>query len=341
MKLLCEHTVTDESGMLLMRSKLRAVSRRMGYSSVKMEHMELVYSELVTNQIKFAQGSGVLQLWETKAPHTALDLFALDYGPGIKNLQNASDDGFTTAGTMGKGLGTIKRLCCDHAIYSLSSSGTADNRWHGVAVWVRFHLGKTNGQSPIQYGYYLRPYQDAIHNGDHIYVDSADGCVRWLHLDGLGHGKNAADAVKGLGDLVQLDEPIERRLKILNARLNNGRGAVAILADVDSKAQNVKVSGVGDMACYVISNGARHNIAVAPGVLGHAHRTAEVTSESFPPKALVLTASDGIRRSWNLEMFPGLWRLHPQFIAFLLGYTLGRNSDDKSLMVLRTTTQQQ
>ncbi|MEE8342932.1 MAG: hypothetical protein V3R51_03945 [Gammaproteobacteria bacterium] len=339
MKLLCEHTVTDESGMLLMRSKLRAVSRRMGFPSVKVEQMELVYSELVTNQIKYAQSSGVVQLWETKSPHAALDLFALDYGPGIENLQNASDDGFTTAGTMGKGLGTIQRLCCDHAIYSLPDNKSTDNKWHGVAVWARFHQSKTNGHDKIQYGHYLRSYQDGLHNGDNIYINSANGCVRWLHLDGLGHGKNAADVVRGLGDLVHIDEPIEKRLKILNARLNNGRGAVAILADVDSNAHNVKVSGVGDMACYVIANGARHNIAVAPGVLGHAHRTTEVTSEPFPPQALLLTASDGIRRSWSMEMFPGLWRLHPQFIAFLLGYTLGRNSDDKSLMVLRTSTQ--
>jgi len=110
MKLLIEQGAKGDSGVVLLRSKLRAVSRRMGFNDLKREQMELVCNEMVTNQNKFAEGNGLVQIWETAHPKPALDLFALDYGKGILNIKAAVEDGFTTAGTMGKGLGAIRRL---------------------------------------------------------------------------------------------------------------------------------------------------------------------------------------------------------------------------------------
>ena len=68
MKLLIEQGAKGDSGVVLLRSKLRAVSRRMGFSDLKREHMELVCNEMVTNQNKFAEGNGLVQIWETAHP---------------------------------------------------------------------------------------------------------------------------------------------------------------------------------------------------------------------------------------------------------------------------------
>ena len=53
MKLLIEQGAKGDSGVVLLRSKLRAVSRRMGFNDLKREQMELVCNEMVTNQNKF------------------------------------------------------------------------------------------------------------------------------------------------------------------------------------------------------------------------------------------------------------------------------------------------
>ncbi|MBI3574809.1 MAG: hypothetical protein HY083_04055, partial [Gammaproteobacteria bacterium] len=87
MKLLIEQGAKGDSGVVLLRSKLRAVSRRMGFNDLKREQMELVCNEMVTNQNKFAQGNGLVQIWETALPRPALDLFAFDYGKGILNIK--------------------------------------------------------------------------------------------------------------------------------------------------------------------------------------------------------------------------------------------------------------
>ncbi|MHB8551881.1 MAG: ATP-binding protein, partial [Acidiferrobacterales bacterium] len=96
-RLLVEQSVKSESGQVLLRSKLRAVSRRMGFSQIARERMELVCNEMVTNQMKFANGSGLVQIWEMHVPQPALDIFALDYGPGIPDVELAQRDGVTTA----------------------------------------------------------------------------------------------------------------------------------------------------------------------------------------------------------------------------------------------------
>jgi len=60
----------------------------------------VVAAELVSNQVKHARSRGMLQIWQQPGP--ALDLVALDFGPGIPNLVLAQQDGYSTANTLGK-----------------------------------------------------------------------------------------------------------------------------------------------------------------------------------------------------------------------------------------------
>ncbi|MBI3778738.1 MAG: SpoIIE family protein phosphatase [Gammaproteobacteria bacterium] len=335
MKLLIEQGAKGDSGVVLLRSKLRAVSRRMGFSDLKREQMELVCNEMVTNQNKFADGNGLVQIWETAHPGPALDLFAFDYGKGIPNIKAAQQDGYTTAGTMGKGLGAIRRLSSESEIYSIAEEYAGENPWHGTAVWARFHQDDHDAALPHQIGSYARSYQDSAFNGDLIQVRCGPHKTRWLHMDGLGHGREAAEVVEGIGYFLDDETPVDGLMQRLSQRLQGTRGAVAMICEVDAVEQTFKVCGVGDMVAYLISSGDKKAISFSPGVLGHAHRTPETTTLSFPPQALLLTASDGLRRSITLRTFPELWRLHPQMIALVLGQVMGRHNDDRSVFTIR------
>jgi len=309
----------------------------MGYSDVLRERVELVAKELMSNQRKFAEGSGLMQVWETREPYPALDLFALDYGPGIAHLPDAMEDGFTTARTMGKGLGAVRRLAHESEFFTIPKGVSPGAPWHGMSAWVRFYLDTPSKPPRYEFGCYLRAYQDNVHNGDFIDLKVNDRRLQWLHMDGLGHGKPAYDATRYAEDLMQDDRTPMDTMERLSNSLAGTRGAVAMAAELDFDSQSGSVCGVGDMAAYTVCNGRKNEISFAPGVLGHEHRRVEETRVDFPRQALFITASDGIRRSWNLRTFPGLWRLHPQLIALFLGNTTGRGSDDKSLFVIRTT----
>jgi anti-sigma regulatory factor (Ser/Thr protein kinase) len=335
MKLLIEQGAKGDSGVVLLRSKLRAVSRRMGFSDLKREHMELVCNEMVTNQNKFAEGKGLVQIWEASDPVPALDLFAFDYGKGILNVQNAVRDGYTTAGTMGKGLGAIRRLSDQSEIYSLPVEQAGDSDWHGTAVWSRFYRHDSDPEYLHDLGVYTRAYQDSTFNGDLIQIRTGESKTRWLHLDGLGHGREAAEVAEGIGYFLDGETPVDALMQRLSVRLQGTRGAVAMIAEVDHTSRHMTVCGVGDMVAYLISCGEKKAISFSPGVLGHAHRSLETFRFPFPDQALLITASDGLRRSMTLRTFPDLWRLHPQIIALVLGQVLGRHNDDRSVFTLR------
>jgi hypothetical protein len=67
--------------------------------------------------------------------------------------------------------------------------------------------------------------------------------------------------------------------------------------------------------------------------LGREHRSATDVQIDFAKKNVIVTASDGIRRNWDVANFVGLFNQHPQLIAYTLGNIMGRISDDQSICV--------
>lgn len=334
--LMLEQPGKGESAQVLTRARLRAVSRRMGFNDTLREHMELVCNEVMTNQNKYAHGNGFVQIWEVHHPSPALDIFAMDYGPGIPNLAAAMQDGYTTSGTLGKGLGAIRRLSSESEFYSVPAALSGSTPWQGMAVWARFYPRAADRPPAYQLGCYLRAYESSGHNGDLIRAEVHGQRLRWLHLDGLGHGREAADAVRPGDDGLDADTPMPQLLRRLSENLRGGRGAVGMACEVDADARTLTSCGVGDLGGFLVCNGERRAIGAVAGILGHSHGRIEPATLAFPPQALLLTASDGLRQNWSLHSFPELWRLHPQLIALVLGQALGRNNDDKSAFVVRT-----
>ncbi len=54
-------------------------------------------------------------------------MLALDKGKGIENVTAALQDGYSTAGTPGNGLGAMSRLAGTFQVYSSSGHGTGGN----------------------------------------------------------------------------------------------------------------------------------------------------------------------------------------------------------------------
>lgn len=333
-RLVLEQPTLEESGQILARSKLRAVMHRMGFADVRRETAELVCTEMLTNQIKYAEGSGLFQIWETLHPTPAIELFAIDYGPGIADLTRAHEDGFTTSGSMGRGLGAIRRLADQSAVYSVTRERREERPWSGVAVWARF-LKTRLPETAIPVGAFMRAYRDACDNGDCICATLEAGQVRWLHLDGLGHGTEAARVVSGMEKRVRSTASPQSVLEKVSKAMEGGRGAVGVAAEVNVDPPGLHLCGVGDMTAAVLDREKR-SLPFSPGVLGHAHRRFNTVEMELERGDLVITASDGVRKSWDAQSFPGLWQHHPQMIALVLGNVVGRSSDDKSVFAVRT-----
>ncbi len=330
-KLLHANTMQDESSVVLLRSKLFAITSRLGISELKRENILLVAAELATNIIKHAGGRGVIQIWRQPG---LLDILSLDYGAGIGNLALAEEDGFSTSNTFGKGLGAVRRLSDEFYVYSQTKTTGPVTRWNGTVSLARFHIGASKDQKlGKEIGIFSRSLSDAYHNGDRIYLRKKGDVLRWLHLDGLGHGEDAKVATSNLGKHVAHNNGIESVLAGIHWQLVSTRGAVAAICEIDMGLREMQLLGVGDMHAHIYDNRSMQQITFAPGILGREHRTAVPVHAKLERRGVVITASDGIRRNWDTGNFAGLFNQHPQLIAYTLGNIMGRVSDDQSICV--------
>lgn len=342
-RLLYNSPVQNESALILLRSKLSAIAQRLGFADGKRENMLLVASEMVSNQVKHANGRGLFQIWQQPGP--ILDILALDFGSGISCLSQAQQDGYSSANTLGKGLGSIYRLSDESFVYTLQESLPPIKKWSGTVFLSRFHPGSKKNDSgketnaardystALEIGLYSRSLSDNRYNGDRIYLQKTGDTLRWLHLDGLGHGEQAQAATANLAShLSHCDTPASV-LAAVDRQLKGTRGAVAIIGEFGRSGKALSILGVGDMHAHVMHDEEMQRVAFAPGVLGKEHHIPTPFQFDFGKRCLVITASDGIRRNWDISNFPGLFHQHPQLIAYTLGNIMGRISDDQSLCV--------
>lgn len=331
-RLLFDGPTRTESSLILLRSKLAAIARRLGINDLKRENMLLVASELVSNNVKHAGGRGLVQVWQQ--PGGVLDLLSLDYGPGIQNLAQAEVDGYSSSSTLGKGLGAIRRLSDESYIYTQPAAPQI-KKWSGTIMLARFHYRDEIEEicPGFNFGIFSRSLSDERYNGDRIYLHYKGRVLRWLHLDGLGHGEEAKAATADLGGYLDGHATPQTVMAMVDRQLVNTRGAVAVTGEIDLAKNQLSMLGVGDMHAHVYSREQIQHIAFAPGILGREHRKADLAESEFGKKNVVVTASDGIRRNWDTENFTGLFNQHPQLIAYALGNIMGRISDDQSIYV--------
>ncbi len=334
-KLLYNSPVQNESVLIMLRSRLSAIAQRLRFSDRKRENMLLVASEMVSNQVKHASGRGLIQVWQQPGP--VLDILALDYGPGIPNLHQAQKDGYSSVNTLGKGLGSISRLSDESFAYTQQESTGQDKKWSGAVFLSRFYpesgSAPGNGSPGLRVGLFSRSLSDDRYNGDRVYLQKTGDKLRWLHLDGLGHGEQAQAATANLAShLAHCDTPASV-LAAVDRQLKGTRGAVAIIGEFGLDGKALNILGVGDMHAHILDNREMHNLSFSPGVLGKEHQNPAQFRFDFSKRCLMISASDGIRRNWDVSNFPGLFHQHPQLIAYTLGNIMGRISDDQSLCV--------
>ncbi len=326
--LLHDGRVESESSTLLLRARVMSVAHRLGFSETDCQNMGLVATELASNLYKYAEGRGSVQVWQQ--PGGVLDIFALDYGPGIADVTAALDDGYSTSGTLGKGLGSIHRLSNEMMVYSRRHDDSPVRKWTGTAILARFRTDETvdDWTAPAQVGLYSRALTDARFNGDIVYLQRTNHALRWLHLDALGHGQEAQETIDSLGNHLHADAAPEQMLHDADCQLVESRGAVGIAGEL-----RFTEVGVGDMHAHVLRapRDQTDTLFFAPGVLGREHKHPTEYLEPFDRRGLIVTASDGIRRNWDGDSFPGLQEQHPQLIAYVLGNIMGRMSDDQSI----------
>lgn len=115
--------VRMEADILAARQTGKALAGRLGFSDAEAVLIATAISEIARNMLEYARG-GVMCFRLLRSPRVGLEIRAEDQGPGIKDLELAMRDGYSTGGGLGLGLPGAKRLMDDFSISSQPGQGT-------------------------------------------------------------------------------------------------------------------------------------------------------------------------------------------------------------------------
>ncbi|MGM8212449.1 anti-sigma regulatory factor [Virgibacillus sp. W0430] len=119
----CVH-IKKEWDIVAARQLGRSTAKNIGFSTVDQARVATAISELARNIYLYAQeGSICYELVEDTA-RKGIRVIAEDGGPGIRDINKAMEDGYTTSGGLGAGLPGVKRLMDEFHIQSSVGEGT-------------------------------------------------------------------------------------------------------------------------------------------------------------------------------------------------------------------------
>lgn len=308
-----------------------AAATTAAFQPAGVSRVALVVSEIATNLVKHASdGLLLIRTIHGRGP-AGVELVALDRGPGIERLEESRQDGFSTAGSLGGGLGTIARHADEWDLHSVVGRGTV--------VFARFwpEAVKPAAGAAFDCAGVALPAPWERQCGDtwaeaHRPVETA-----LMVVDGLGHGDQAARAAAAAADafyehpwLAPADQ-----LRALHDALFHTRGAAAAVARLDAQAGTVVFAGIGNVAGAVVGpQGTTHAVS-SHGIVGHQFNRVREFTYDIGPASLLMLHTDGVSGRFDLDAYPGLARSHPLLVAATLVRDFRRAADDACVAVAR------
>ncbi|HYJ33129.1 MAG TPA: ATP-binding protein [Candidatus Binatia bacterium] len=311
------------------RRAAAVLAESIGFDSEETGRVGLVATEAATNLVKHAQGGEIVLSTVREPEMRAVEIVALDRGPGIRDLDRALRDGFSTReGSIGGGLGAIRRIATCFDLYSGET---------GTILFARVGAEPRGDASAIEVGAVQVPCPGEELSGDAWAVAHRPDRTLVLVVDGLGHGADA-HAASSLAARLFLEHTDEGPVSILE-RIHEGlratRGAAGAVLELDLQERVGRFVGIGNISASVHAPGEQRSMVSHHGVLGHSVRKVHEFVYPWPRRALVLLHTDGIATHWDLARYPGLQHRHPAVIAGALYRDFGRGRDDATAVALR------
>ena len=322
--------IGDPSEIYAVRRAGANLAKNIGFSDLRKAQLELVITEAGTNIIKHAQRGQILIRSLFHEKDFGIEIIAIDNGPGITNVDFLMEDGNSTTGTYGGGLGAMNRLTQEFEIYSNGSQGTSVL----MVIWAD-KIPTPNPQWKI--GAVCIPIDGEEICGDAWGVEVDGDNLTLLVADGLGHGPDAAKA--SLTAVDALAANIGKTPAILmncaHNALHGTRGAAVAITQINETRNEIKFAGIGNIAVSIFINDGRKHLLSHNGIVGSNLRKVQEINQSWEDDGLLIAHSDGLGTRWELEKYPGLSRAHPSLIAAVLYRDFSRGRDDVTVVVVR------
>jgi phosphoserine phosphatase RsbX len=192
--------------------------------------------------------------------------------------------------------------------------------------------------SPIESATAGRALPGEGESGDVSAVEFFVGGVLLALIDGLGHGRPAAEVAHQAADLIrkQAGAALDLVIQRCHAELRGSRGVVLSLAQIDFEASMLRWTGIGNVDGLLLQpRGAevqKQALLLRGGVVGSQIPTPRVSSHALLPGDVLIFNSDGIRQGFTQTL--SLSATAQQLADGILA-THARPNDDALVLVVR------
>ena len=282
------YKLDSESDLTSMLSDIRAIAKDNLYDNIDTEEFVLACSEIGRNAIRHA-GGGECSL-EIKKGGRILAITISDNGRGIKNLDQAMREGFSTIKTsLGLGLEVAERNVDHFHITSDPSDGTS----------VYMEKYRPISQDTVDYG--LVSIADANYNfnGDQYVLKEYDGDTVLIGLiDGPGQGYDAYALAISCKTFIEKNYrlSLDKLMGSLHSLMDESNDEVGITASLCRISPNkIQYKGVGDTHAYILRRDEFTSLPNQGGRLGQLHKFRNGVSEySFDHQVNIILCTDGL-----------------------------------------------
>ena len=322
----------DRSLFSLIKKDIHGQAIISGFDEVRAGKIDIIVAELTSNLSKYASGGQLLAGAGSDGYGEYFEVISVDTGPGIPDLPRVMSDGYSSTGSLGHGLGSIKRLSDQFDLYSMRDWGTilASRVYKQDQLRIRKKKIDCQGLNV--------PKAGELVSGDGYYTRDAPDRWRILMADGLGHGAGAHAAVEMAGAAFAEcpEESPTETIRFIHDRIRKTRGIVGVVIILDKNTLRWTIAGVGNISVKWVGVNTSRTYICYNGIIGFnipgSMNDQTLSQEEFYQ---FIGCSDGVRSRWDLARFPGISAHHGMIIASAIYKEYARGTDDTSIIVCK------
>lgn len=329
-----------------------------GASDVDRALVATMVSELGTNIIKYAE-RGTIRLFRREDDDgVCIEIEALDDGPGIADIAQATSDHFSTGGTLGLGLPSVRRMADDFDLTSSPGAGTRvravkriihrssrnSSSYPGVPAtpppvrsWPRTDdRGWTVEDPAFEIATRARPRSGEVVSGDRALSLSCDGGMLLGILDASGHGTSAHAVAEKLEEcfLAEGSSDLERLMRRFDENARATVGAAAALAFIVASTGQFRYVGIGNTRAAQMGSTSWRGVS-HDGLLGSQRLHVTPQTGKLAPRDVLMLWTDGLPESGQSARSAASSYRSAAEIASKAVTELARDYDDAACLVLR------
>jgi anti-sigma regulatory factor (Ser/Thr protein kinase) len=333
-------SIKDNADIKTAINKIEEIAVGLGLLD-RINDISVAVAELCTNLVKHSGGgkvsisplTGKSEL-KSRAGQSGLELTVKDSGPGIYDIDRAFQDGFSSAGSRGAGLGKVNQAV-DEIEVSSGVGGTNVT----VEIWKKNSIDSQDlFESPLDFGFATRKHPGMDQNGDTFIYRRWNNEALVGVIDGVGHGEKAHKASLRAREYIEshYDLRLESIINGADRACRGTRGVVGGLVKLDWTVDPVKLNfcGIGNIECLMVDleELEKESLVSRRGLWGKSIPKPMVVRMDWTDKTnkILLIHSDGLKTHWQIDDLK-----ESADIANHMLSELARYNDDATIVVVK------